>query len=117
MLQPRVLMAGVLVSAAAPAAPAVAATATAPWGAAIVDARAEERVRSFLDTLAAGRGHEVAGRALAIGPELWRALGRAASMVGGIAVNHAGGEARAYRGAEIARILDGEAMRLVGQHF
>src|SRR5687767_7819563 len=118
MLRPRVLLAGML--AGGSAAPALAtpepdpvAPHAGPWGRTVTDLGAEDRVRQFLDAVATGRGRQVAGPSLTIGPALWTTIGACPCMDGGMRVEHrqmiegraVARPARAYLRADVGRVL------------
>src|SRR5574339_119153 len=92
MLRPRVLLSGMLATcSAAPVAAAADPTPDpplGPWGDTVSDLDAEDRVRRFLEAVAAGRGEDVAGPSLTIGPALWTTVGVCPCMEGGMRVEH-----------------------------
>ena len=63
-----------------------AATASAPpvgaWGAPVESPEQEALARAYLTGLAAGRGPEVSGRVIAIGPGLWGQIATAPELAG-----------------------------------
>lgn len=125
MLRPRVLLAGMLATGSAAPAAAEPTLTHGPWGDTVSDLRAEDRVRRFLEAVAAGRGDEVAGPSLTIGPALWTTVGVCPCMEGGMRVEHrqvidgrpVNRPARAYLRADVSRILGGDAMRVVADYF